>query len=260
MPFDFITDPEQRKQAETELQSALEKNKTELETSMEAKFKEITQGLKDNQQKLLDEKKKLQDKYKDITDPEEALRAIQLISGNEEVRLLAEGKFDEVVQRRLSKKMEEHEQAYTELQGKFESSEMSSTKYRSMYQEMLIDNALKTAASKAGVLPSAMEDVLNKGRKIFSVNEDDEFTVEARDKDGKLLRIDDEKVLDPGNWIDSLKKIAPHYWAPSKSAEFTPGGGGGDDLDARIIAAAKSGNQRLFRELRVKQQQLKAGK
>jgi len=257
MPFDFITDPEQRQKADAELQAALDKTKTELETSLKAQFKEIESGLKTNQQKLLDEKKKLQEKYKDITDPEEALRAIQLISGNEEVKLLAEGKFDEVVQRRLSKKMEDHETQMNELQSKFDISEMSRVKYKGMYDELLVDIALRNAAVKAGVLPTALEDILNKGSKIFSVNTDDEKTVEARDKDGKLKRIDDERVLDPSNWIESLKQSSPHYWAPSKSAEFTPGVNGENDLEAQILAAAKSGDQKKFQALRAKQRKLK---
>lgn len=259
MPFDFITDPEQRAKAEAEMNAALEKTKSELESSINSKIEEATAGLRNSQQKLLDEKKKIQEKYKDITDPDEALRALQLISGNEEVKLLAEGKFDEVVQRRLSKKMEEHEQSMIDLQGKFDTSEMNRVKYKSMYDELLVEIALKNAAVKAGVLPTALEDILNKGRKIFSVNSEDEVTVEARDKNGNLRKIEDDKVLDPDNWINSLKTTSPHYWAGSKSADFTPGGGGGDDLDAQIAAAARAGDHAKFRKLRDKQRKIKSG-
>lgn len=256
MIFDFIEDPEVRKQAELEYNKGIEKTKEEVQGTVQAEIEKATEGLKKNQQKLLDEKKKLQEKYKDISDPEEALRAIQLISGNEEVRLLAEGKFDEVVQRRLSSATVEYEEQINELNTKFESSEMGKTKYQSLYTELVIDNSLKQAALKAGVLPAALEDILNKGRAIFGLNEEDERTVEARDKNGKLLKTEDEKILTPENWIETLKKVSPHYWPASRSAEFLPGGVSGDDLEAQIQAAAKSGNHKLFRELRAKQKKI----
>lgn len=246
--FDFIEDPELRQKAEDEFNEAL--NKTNA--SIDAKIAEATDGLKKSQQKLLDEKKKLQDKYKDITDPEEALRALQLISGNEEVKLLAEGKFDEVVQRRVSAHTKQYEDQVAELQSKFDNADMSSTKYKSMYNDLVVDHALRQAALQAGVLPAALDDVLNKGRRMFALNED-EVTVESRDKNGKLRKTDDDKVLTPDNWIEGLKRTAPHYWPASRSAHFIPGGGDADDLDVQIAAAAKAGNQPLYRELREKQ-------
>lgn len=256
MPFDFITDPVLKEQAESELNSALESTKAEIQKTIETEVNKATENLKKSQQKILDEKKKLQDKYKDITDPEEALRALQLITGNEEVRLLAEGKFDEVVQRRVSNITAQHEEAIQELSTKFENSEMTRTKYQSMYNDLVIDNSLRQAAVKAGILPAALEDVLNKGRQLFSVGED-EKTVESRDANGKLRKTDDEKILTPENWIEGLKRTSPHYWPLSRSAEFGPGATGGDDLEAQIQAAAKSGNQTLYRQLREKQKKLK---
>ena len=256
MPFDFIEDPDLKQKVVDEFNAGLESVKSETTKLIQTEVEKATSGLKASQQKLLDEKKKLQDKYKDITDPEEALRAIQLISGNEEVRLLAEGKFDEVVQRRLSTATAQFEEQLTELKTKHENSEMSAVKYKSMYNDLVTDNSLRQAATKAGVLPAAMEDILNKGRQLFSVAED-ERTVESRDAKGNLRKTDDEKILTPENWIEGLKRTSPHYWPASRSAEFTPGPGGGDDLEAQIQAAAKSGNQPLYRQLREKQKKLR---
>jgi hypothetical protein len=255
MPFDFIEDPELKQKATDEFNAGLESVKTETMKLVQIEVEKATSGLKASQQKLLDEKKKLQDKYKDINDPEEALRALQLITGNEEVRLLAEGKFDEVVQRRLSSATAQFEEQITELKTKYDSSEMTRTKYQSLYNDLVIDNSLRQAATKAGILPAAMEDVLNKGRQLFGVGED-ERTVEARDANGKLRKTEDEKILTPDNWIESLKRTSPHYWPASRSAEFMPGPGGGDDLEMQIQAAAKAGNQKLFRELREKQKKI----
>jgi hypothetical protein len=256
MPFDFIEDVELKSKVVGEFDTLAATMKDELGKQMQIEIDKATAGLKTNNQKLLDEKKKIQDRFKDINDPEEALKALKLINENEEFQMIRDGKFEDVIQRRLSTTTTQHEEAVKELQTKFETTEMSATKYKSMFQDLIIDNHLKSAAAKAGILPAALEDVLNKGRNLFSVAED-ERSVEARDHNGKLRKTEDEKVLTPENWIEGLKRVSPHYWPASRSAEFSPGGGGSaDDLEIRIQAAAKSGDAKLFRELRDKQRKL----
>lgn len=257
MAFEYIEDEALRAKALEEYNQSVEAMKSETAKQIQAEVEKATAGLKASQQKLLDEKKKIQEKYSQINDPEEALRALQLISGNEEVRLLAEGKFDEVVQRRLSTQTAQFEEQIKDLSTKYESTEMTATKYRSLYQDLIIENSITSAAIKAGILPSAVTDVLNRARQLFQVGED-ERTVESRDANGKLRKTEDEKVLTPENWIESLKKVSPHFWPPSTAAGFHPGGGStADDLEAEIQAAAKSGNQSRFRELREKQKKMK---
>jgi hypothetical protein len=257
MAFDFIEDVELRTKVESEVGNMTAAMKDELGKSLQAEIDKATAALKSNNQKLLDEKKKIQDRFKDITDPDEALKAMKLINENEEMQMFRDGKFEDVIQRRLSSVTTQHEEAVKELTTKFETTEMTATKYRSLFQDLVIDNQLRSAAAKAGILPAAMEDVLNKGRNIFAVAED-ERSVESRDHNGKLRKTEDDKVLTPENWIEGLKRQSPHYWPPSQAAGFTPGGGtSADDLEVQIQAAAKSGNSKLFRELREKQRKMK---
>lgn len=257
--FDYIEDPDLRQKAIDEFNLSLETERDTFKTTLQTEIDKATLGLKTSHSKLLDEKKKLQERFKDITDPEEALKALQLINENEEMRMLRDGKFEDVIQRRLSNVTTQHEETVKELNTKLEMHEINSTKYKSMYSDLVIDNNLRRAAVAAGILPAAMEDVLNKGRSLFSVAED-ERSVESRDDKGKLRKTDEDKVLTPENWVESLKRTSPHYWPSSKSANFTPGeGGSADDLEAQIQAAAKEGNSALFRALREKQKKL-AGK
>lgn len=254
--FDYIEDPDLRQKAIDEFNSSLEAEKTTFNTTLQSEIDKATSGLKASHSKLLDEKKKLQERFQGITNPEEALQALKLISENEEMQMIRDGKFDEVVQRRLSSKLTEFEEQTKELNTKLEMHEISSTKYKTMYADLIIDNNIRKAAAKAGVLPAAMEDVLNKGRNLFAVA-DDEKSVESRDHNGKLRKTEDEKILTPENWIDSLKRTSPHYWPASQSAGFDPGSGGNaDDLEIRIQAAATSGNTKLFRELREQQKKM----
>lgn len=250
--FDFIENQELRERVESEFKLSSETLKGELAESIKKDFEKETDGLRKSQQKLLDEKKKIQEKYAKISDPEEALRALQLINENEDFQMIRDGKFEDVIQRRVSTLTTQHEEAVNELNQKLETFEFDSAKYKSMYTDVIIDNNLRAAASKAGILPAALDDVLNKGRTLFSIAED-ERSVESRDKNGKLRKTLDEKVLTPENWIESLKQTSPHYWPASRSAEFGPGGSGGDDLEAQILAAAKSGDSARYRKLREKQ-------
>ena len=254
--FDYIEDPDLRQKAIDEFTTSLEAEKSTFTTTLQSEIDKATSGLKASHSKLLDEKKKLQERFQGITNPEEALQALKLISENEEMQMIRDGKFDEVVQRRLSTKLTEFEEQTKELNTKLEMNEVSSAKYKGMYVDLIIDNNIRKAAAKAGVLPAALEDVLNKGRNLFSVA-DDEKSVESRDHNGKLRKTEDEKVLTPENWIEGLKKTSPHYWPLSQSAGFIPGGGGSsDDLEVRIEAAASAGNTKLFRELRDQQKKM----
>lgn len=257
MPFEFIEDAALREKANTEFNTQIES----LKLSLKDEFTKETEGLRTSQQQLLDEKKKLQEKYKNI-DPDEAIKALQLVKGNEEVKLLSEGKLEEVVQKRLSSIQSDHETKITEMNSQLDGLAGSSIKYKTMYQSTVIDTALRAEALNAGILPAAIGDVLNQGKPIFILAED-EFTVEARDANGKLRKTDDEKVLTVANWVETLKKSHPHYWPPSKAAGFNPGGAGvgdADELQAQINAAANTGNSVLFRQLREKQRLLTAGK
>jgi len=256
--FDYIEDLDLRQKAVDEFNTSLETEKATFNTSLQSEIDKATSGLKASHSKLLDEKKKLQERFQGITNPEEALQALKLISENEEMQMLRDGKFEDVIQRRLSTKLTEFEDSTRELNTKLEMHEISSTKYKTMYADLIIDNNLRKAASKAGVLSAAMDDVLNKGRNLFSVA-DDEKSVESRDHNGKLRKTEDEKVLTPENWVDSLKRTSPHYWPASQSANFVPGGGGSaDDLEVRIQAAATAGNTKLFRELRDQQKKMQS--
>jgi hypothetical protein len=254
MPFEFIEDPELRAKAEADLNTTVEKLKTELQSD----FTKQIDGLKKNHDLLLDEKKKLQERFKGITNPEEAMKALKLVTENDEVRLLAEGKFDEVVAKRVSAALGEHEEVLKGLNDKLSNTEMNATKYRSMYQDTVRDIAIRQAGAAAKVQPSAMEDLLRRGRDMFTVGED-EVSVEARDKNGKLIKTEDDKVLTVALWIEGLKKIAPHLWPQSVSGDFVPGGGSADDLEEQIQNAARKGDSVLYRKLREKQKKMKAG-
>lgn len=254
--FEYIENLELREKATQEFNAGLDAIKVDFTKQIGVEVEKATSGIKANHDKLLDEKKKLAEKFKGITDPEEALKALALVNDNEDFRMLKDGKFEEVIAKRLSTATQEFETKIVELTDKLSNHEMTAVKYKSLFADTVRDLRIKEAAIATGIYPAALADILNKGIGIFSVA-DDETSVEARDSKGHLRKTTDDKILTVDAWIESLRKTSPHYWPQSKGGNLIPGGDP-NDMAAMIADAAKNGNTKLFRELRVKQKALKS--
>lgn len=253
MDFSFITDPDTRALAEDNYKAEQAKMQEQTQKMISDAIEKETSGLKKNNQKLLDEKKKIQETLKnfDGVDPKAAKEALKLLSENEEMMMLKDGKFEEVIEKRLSGIRSEHEEELQKVMAELDGHRSGLEKYQTLYSSKMVDDAIREAALKAKVRPEAIEDILNKGRQIFKLGED-EMSVEARDKDGRLRKTEDEKILTTANWIESLKTQSPHYWPQSKGANFDPDFSDMDDLDRQIAQAAAANDTQLFRKLRDK--------
>lgn len=250
--FDFIEDPIVREQAEAAHKSSVEEIQTGLDEKIAASVTEATKGLKINHDKLLDEKKKLQETYKDITDPQEALDALKLINENEDMRMLKDGKFEEVIQKRVSVLQTDHEAQIMELSTNIKESKQVADKYKTLYENKSIEDTLREAAIGAKVLPHALKDALLQGKAVFSISEDG--TVEARDEKGKLVKVED-KILTPTLWVEMNKKSSPHWWPPSEGGDLNPGEDY-ESIDAQMRRASAKGDTDLYRRLRDKKKKI----
>ena len=253
--FEFIEDEALRTKVTEEFNNGVKSQIDEVKNSLQEEFNTNIEGLKTKNQELLDEKKKLQQKFEGIENPEDALEALKLVTENEEIKLIKEGKFEEVIERRLSGVKSEHEEEIGKLLDQIKETSTSAEKYKGLFESKTIDDALRDAAGKAGVEGHAIEDVLNSGRLIFSVGEDG--SVEARGRDGKLLKTEDDKILSPGNWIEERKTVSPHWWPRSESGGFNPDLASMDDLDRKILEASQRGDSKEYRRLRDKKKELR---
>lgn len=252
--FDFIEDEEQRAKAVEAHNNAI----TEINDSITVKIDEATTGLKTKNDELLGEKKDIQRKLKvwDGMDFTKVSEAVDFVTNNADVKLIKDGKVDEIIQRETSQLRSDHEAAVSELTTNLSEATTAGATYKGLYETKMIDDTLRDAALGAKVLPAALTDILLRGRNVFSLADDG--SVEARDSEGKLAMTDDSKVLTTSNWIESLKKVSPHYWPASEGADAGGGGGGGgNDLSAQITAAADAGDMKLYRKLRDKQKSKK---
>jgi hypothetical protein len=241
MDFSFIEDEELRAQKQKEYNESLS---TEVRAAIE---KEVT-GLKVKNEELLNEKKKLAEKYKDL-DPEKAMEALKFIEENETAKLLQEGRFEELIEKNTSQIKSDYEARLEEVTSQLDAVINDSQKYKSLYEKKIVDDEIQKVALKAGVMPEALKDVLLNASSIFQLGEDG--SVEARDADGNLKKIDD-LILTPENWIKSLKETSPYYWPPSQGAGAYGSGSGSDDITQKLLDLVAKGDMAGYSKLRKK--------
>lgn len=251
--FAHIQDEDLRKQTIEAHETAVKETKETLLSDIDKKIQDATEGLKNKNQELLNEKKKIQESLKNFEDidPKKAREALEFLETNTEAQLIKEGRIDELLEKRTSAMKSEHEAILNELNQKLEEESKGRETFESMYKRKMIEDGLRAAATQAKVRPEAIDDVILRGRREFSLAGDG--SIEARDQEGRLKKTMDDKILTPSNWIESLKKSHPHYWPESQGVGLR-GRYSSDpnDYNAALADAAAKGDTETYRKLRKK--------
>lgn len=164
--------------------------------------------------------------YKDL-DPVKAKEALDLVGKIDQKKLLDAGKVDEVVAERVKQMREEH---VNEIKKR---DDVISTQTRQL-ETLIVDSAVKTAAVAAGVLPSALDDVLLRAKTTFKVK--DGNAIALNEKGEVKYDVDGTTPLSIPGWIKNLKKDAPHLF-PGSSGGGAGGGRGGTHQDMSKMTA-----------------------
>jgi len=249
--FTFIEDKDIREKVENMHQLEVDDLTINLTNKAKADQEESEKGLKAKNAEILDEKKVLQEAAKlfDGMDPEAAKEALEFHEKNKDTEFLKDGTIEDLIEKKTSTLKSDHEAAMTELGGKFDEASAKGSLYQNLYESKVIDDGIRAEAIKAGIRAEAIEDVLMRGRGVFSL--DDKKQIEARDSEGKLAKTTDDKVLTTKNWIEGLKETSPHYWPGSEGAGAQGGDpGNASDYTAKLQAAATAGNMVEYRRLR----------
>jgi len=242
----------------------IDASNSEVKALIDAAVKDATSGLSSNRDEILGEKKALQVKFdaqaelwKDL-DPAAVRNIMGRLENDEEAKLLAEGKTDVVIARRTERLQADHakqlENLTTQLAEKDGLLQGSTTKVKNL----MVKGSLRQAAVEQGLVPSAIEDAMYRAMNVFKVGDNDELIAEengstAYGKDGKT-------PLTPGEWLESMKEKAPH-WFPAPSGGGAGGGngkGGGaftisraDARDVQKYRAAKEAAEKAGATLRI---------
>ena len=197
-------------------------------TYTQAEVDELVAGLKNKNGELLGSQKQLkadlatmQEQLKrfDGIDPEAVHNILKRFSDDEEAKLIAEGKIDEVLNRRTERMQGAHQKQVKDLQAQLE----AANKRADQFTGRVLSDAVRAAGLDAGIHKSAVADAIFRAQSAFVVDENGELAARenALDKQGKPLTLK--------AWFDDMRDSAPH-WFPA------PQGGG---LSADSGAGAK---------------------
>lgn len=204
---------------------------------------EDTSGLKSALQKereAVREAKRLQREIEaryDGIDPEKVKSMMAKFENDDEAKLIAAGKIDEVVSKRTEKLRVELQKQVDAAKGETKASNERAGKF----SQRVLDNHIRAAAIKAGLHAHAVEDALFRARNMFSL--DDAGEAVQLDSEGKpTLGKDGKTPFTPVEWLESMKETAPHWFPASGSG----GGAGGGSKDA---GGVKTINREKFNQL-----------
>lgn len=143
------------------------------------------------------------------------------VGQDEETRLLAEGKLDEVISKRTERLRGDYDKQLSAEKARADKAEAFAAKY----SDKVLADSIRAAAIKAGALPEAAEDIILRARGTFKLSEDGEAI--ATDRDGEVIYGKDGKTpLSPLEWAESLRETATHLWPRAQGAGQTGDNGG----------------------------------
>jgi hypothetical protein len=142
------------------------------------------------------------------------------VGQDEETKLIAEGKLDEVIARRTERLRADYEKKLSTEKERGDRAESFSNRFR----DKVLADSIREAASKAGSLPEAAEDIILRARNTFKLNDDGEPV--AMNGDEVVYGKDGKTPLSPLEWAESLRENAPHLWPRAQGAGPTGDKGG----------------------------------
>lgn len=195
----------------------------------EAIAKEVA-GLKTKNSELLGAQKDLKEKLAkfDGLDPETIKNLMTQFENDEEMKKIAEGKYQEVIEARVNKVNEAKQREIEALNSKHQDEMNKIQANLDRYSGLVLENAIRNEANKAGVT-FGVEDAVLRAKLTFKLD------------DGLVVPIDentfggDGKPLTLKEWFDGMKEKAPHWFPASQ--------GGGSHSGNQVNGKAMSRKQ-----------------
>lgn len=202
-------------------ETVLDLSNAEVKQQFDAAVATATSGLKENRDTILREKRELKQQFDELQakvsklgDLEEVAALMERLQSSEDAKLIAEGKTDEVVQRRTEALRRDAETRINAANEKVVELEGVITQKDAVISSLVIDASSDEAARKLECTQSAYNDIRRAVREVFKLSE--EHRPEARDADGNLLLGKNAKdPLSIEEWITNQRGECSHWWPPS---------------------------------------------
>jgi hypothetical protein len=103
---------------------------------------------------------------------------------------------------------------------------------------LLIDNVIKSAAIKQGVIPEAVDDVVLRAKGVYAI--DEKGVPVPKGSDGKVIYGKDGTApMSVEEWLASLKTTAKHLFQGARGSGAGGGDGGGGRGDTSKMTPAQ---------------------
>lgn len=166
-------------------------------------------------------------------DPVKTRALLSKFDNEEEAALIAAGKVDEVISKRMTK----HTTAQQKLLDEATAREKIAVGVADTFKGRVLDNHIRAAAAKSGLHPFAVEDALLRARSLFSLDAQGD-AVQLGADGAPVLGKDGKTAFTPAEWLEGMKETAPH-WFPSGSSGGGAGGSGGAGAGGKTMTRAQ---------------------
>lgn len=198
------------------LKSALEKERLAVKAAKDAGKKALDDALK---------------QYDGI-DADKVRALMAKFSNDEEAALIAAGRIDEVIAKRMAKRDAE----LVKQVDVATAAEKAAREVAETFKGRVLDNHVRAAAAKAGLHSFAVDDALLRARMLFVL--DDKGDAVQMGADGvPILGKDGKTTFSPLEWLEAMKETAPH-WFPAGGSGGGSGGDKGQSSGSKTMARA----------------------
>ncbi|MDR6628355.1 hypothetical protein J2X86_000343 [Acinetobacter lwoffii] len=166
-------------------------------------------------------KRELQDFQKQFEgiDPEIVKKVFAQLDQDEDARLIADGKVNEVIQKRTEKMRQEHERLISTEKQRADKAEA----YANKFKQSVVQGQIVQAAVELGALSEATADIAFLAQSQFSLDENGKAV--AIDANGEvIIGKDGTNPLSPKEWVEGLREKKAYFW-PKANGSGAPGSG-----------------------------------
>lgn len=195
------------------LRTALEKTRTEVKEAKAAAKTALAEAMK---------------AYEGI-DPVKTRALLAKFDNEEEAALIAAGKVDEVIAKRMAKRDADMMKQLDLAKGETEAAKAEAGAYKGQ----VLDNHVRAAAAKAGIHAFAVDDALLRARSMFTLDAKG-HAVQLGADGAPVLGKDGKTPFTPAEWLEGMKETAPH-WFPAQGSGGGANGSGGAGAGGKTI-------------------------
>lgn len=213
---------------------------------------EQTAGLRTNRDTILAEKREAERKAQELADqwkgldPAKVRTILAKFEGDEEMKLIAEGKFDEVINRRTENLRRGLEAERDAARAKIDEQNSKLGQKTDRIKSLTIDAEVRqlALAMNPPMDPRALGDAIRAAREIFTLNDED-APVAKRSDGSPIIGKDGKSPLGLAEWLQSTFEAGKTLWWGASSGGGSNGGVHGGNKKPAIDLDKMSARQKL---------------